>query len=212
MLGRGRLAPVLPFGLFTAQIRPAGSDGRRRTEFVSLGECGGAVVVGSPVSEVDPVMPEYLARPGASRTIDSGKEPVGAEMEAGRPGASAAAGAGALRPLCPRSGAERGREAGVQAGPSRAGPGRLDCGMPEALCGAVGCPERCAGAEPAERWYLWAAGFRGACSGSFPLVLLTGAAGRSLGAELHLGVWALLKWLLGRRCICDAGHGVCRAA
>lgn len=58
--------------------------------------------------------------------------------------------------------------------------------------GAVGCPERCAGAEPAEMWYLWAVGVWGACSGSSPLVLPAGAAGRSPGAELHLGGWALL--------------------
>lgn len=57
--------------------------------------------------------------------------------------------------------------------------------------GAVGCPELCAGAEPVKRGYLWAAGVRGACSGSFPLVLLTGSSGRSPGAQL-LGVWVLL--------------------
>lgn len=32
-------------------------------------------------------------------------------------------------------------------------------------------PGRCAGPEPDERWYLWAAGARGAGSGSFPPVL-----------------------------------------
>lgn len=138
MLGRGRPAPVVPSGLFAARIRPAGSGGRRHTEFVSLGECGGAVVAGSPMSAVDPGAPQHLARPRASKTIGSGKEAAGAGMGAGRAGASAAvpaAGAGALWPLCPRCGAERGRAAGAQAEPSRA-----DCGMPEALCGAGGCP------------------------------------------------------------------------
>lgn len=198
----------MPSGLFAARIRPAGSGGRRHTEFVSLGECGGAVVAGSPMSAVDPGAPQHLARPRASKTIGSGKEAAGAGMGAGRAGASAAvpaAGAGALWPLCPRCGAERGRAAGAQAEPSRA-----DCGMPEALCGA-GVP-RCAGAEPAEPRYLWAAAVRGACSGSSPLVLPAAAAGRSPGAELHLSVRALLSLLLERPCICDGAYGVCKAA
>lgn len=111
------LRPVCSADPPGGQRRPEG-----HTEFVSLGECGGAVVAGSPMSEVDPGTPQHLARPRASEAIGSGKEAAGAGMGAGRPRASAAvpaAGAGALWPLCPRCGAERGRAAGAQAEPSR---------------------------------------------------------------------------------------------